>query len=71
MYQPLLLSPTKDRRDPACCLSVNEIMTIQILFQMVGYRNFNTFYTGFSSRELPMLGAVGIKMAKIQLLPSF
>jgi len=25
----------------------NEIMVIQILFQMVGYRNFKTFYTGF------------------------
>ena len=22
-------------------------MTVQILFQMVGYRNFKTFYTGF------------------------
>jgi hypothetical protein len=47
MPQPLLTSPTKGRRGPACCLSVSEIMTIQILFQMVGYRNFKTFYTGF------------------------
>ena len=45
--QPLLTSPTKGRRGPACCLSVSEIMTIQILFQMVGYRNFKTFYTSF------------------------
>ncbi len=37
----------KSRRGPPCCLSVSEIMTIQILFQMVGYRNFKTFYTGF------------------------
>ena len=45
--QPLLSAPTKGRRGPACCLSVSEIMTIQILFQMVGYRNFKTFYTCF------------------------
>ena len=47
MPQPLLTGPTKSHRGPACCLSVSEIMTIQILFQMVGYRNFKTFYTGF------------------------
>ena len=47
MPQPLLTSPTKGRRGPTCCLSVSEIMTIQILFQMIGYRNFKTFYTGF------------------------
>lgn len=47
MPQPLLTSPTKGRRGPNCCLSVSEIMTIQVLFQMVGYRNFKTFYTGF------------------------
>ena len=45
--QPLLTSPTKGPRGPACCLSISEIMTIQISFQMVGYRNFKTFYTGF------------------------
>lgn len=45
--QPLLSSPTKGRRGPDCCLSISEIMTIQILFQMIGYRNFKTFYTGF------------------------
>lgn len=43
----LLTSPTKGRRGPPCCLSNSEIMMIQILFQMVGYRNFKTFYTGF------------------------
>jgi hypothetical protein len=47
MPQPLLTGPTKSRRGPACCLSVSEIMTIQILFQMIGYRNFKTFYIGF------------------------
>lgn len=27
-------------------------MTIQILFQMIGYRNFKTFYTGFLQKYL-------------------
>src|ERR1700733_137242 len=47
MPQPLLTAPTKGRRGPVCCLSASEIMTIQILFQMIGYRNFKTFYTRF------------------------
>lgn len=45
--ESLLSSPTKGRRGPNGCLSISEIMTVQILFQMVGYRNFKTFYTGF------------------------
>jgi len=45
--QPLLAGPTKGKRGPKCCLSISEIMTIQILFQMLGYRNFKTFYTSF------------------------
>lgn len=45
--QSLLARPTKGMRGPACSLSISEIMTIQILFQMVGYRNFKIFYTGF------------------------
>ena len=45
--EPLLTSPTKGLRGPVCCLSVSEIMTIQILFQMVRHPNFKTFYTGF------------------------
>jgi len=47
MPQPFLTSPTKGRRGPACCVSVSEIMAIQILFQMIGYRNFKTFYINF------------------------
>ena len=43
----LLTSPTKGNRGPKCCLSISEIMAIQILFQMIGYRNFKTFYTAF------------------------
>ena len=45
--QPLLTSPTKGNRGPECCLSISEIMAIQIFFQMIGYRNFKTFYTAF------------------------
>ena len=45
--QPLLGSPAKGRRGPKCSLSISEIMTIKILFQMTGYRNFKIFYTGF------------------------
>jgi hypothetical protein len=45
--QPLLTGPSKGQRGPECCLSISEIMTIQVLFQMVGYRNFKTFYTCF------------------------
>jgi len=43
----LLAGRAKGRRGPACSLSISEIMTIQILFQMIGYRNFKTFYTSF------------------------
>jgi hypothetical protein len=42
--QSLLTNLKKSKRGPDCCLSVSEIMSIQILFQMIGYRNFKTFY---------------------------
>ena len=45
--ESLLSAPTKGGRGPNCSLSISEIMTVQILFQMVGYRNFKTFYTAF------------------------
>jgi Transposase DDE domain len=48
--EPLLSAPTKGGRGPNCGLSISEIMTVQILFQMVGYRNFKTFYTGFLTK---------------------
>ncbi|MDA8562011.1 IS982 family transposase, partial [Gammaproteobacteria bacterium] len=44
---PLLAGPTKGKSGPKCCLSISKIMMIQILFQMIGYRNFKTFYTSF------------------------
>src|ERR1700761_5262246 len=47
MPQPLLSGPSKGARGPQCSLSISEIMTIEILFQMIGYRNFKTFYCGF------------------------
>lgn len=42
--QSLLTNSDKGKRGPDCCLTISEIMTIQILFQMIGYRNFKTFY---------------------------
>ena len=45
--QPLLTGPIKSKRGPHCRMSMSEIMTIQIAFQMIGYRNFKTFYTGY------------------------
>lgn len=37
----------KGPRGPKCCLSDSEIMTIIILFQSSGYRNFKVFYNQF------------------------
>lgn len=48
--QHLLIARTTQRRGPACQLSVSEMMTILIIFQMIGYRNFKTFYEGFLLR---------------------
>lgn len=45
--ESLLSAPIRGNRGPSCSLSISEIMTVQILFQMVGYRNFKTFYTAF------------------------
>ena len=35
------------KRGPSCCLSDSEIMTILIMFQSSGFRNFKNFYIGF------------------------
>lgn len=43
----LLTGPIKGKRGPNCRMTLSEIMTIQIAFQMIGYRNFKTFYTGY------------------------
>jgi hypothetical protein len=44
------LLPSKNnttKRGPKCGLVISEIMTILVLFQMVGYRDFKTFYYGY------------------------
>src|SRR4051794_2159037 len=45
----LLTGPVKGKRGPACALSTSEIMTILVLFQMIRFRDFKTFYNGFLS----------------------
>ena len=42
-----LTGPTKGKRGPDCSLAISEIMTILVLFQMVRFRDFKTFYQGF------------------------
>jgi hypothetical protein len=37
------------KRGPECGVAVSEIMTILIIFQMSGFRNFKTFYCEFLS----------------------
>jgi hypothetical protein len=43
----LLSGPAKGKRGPACGLSISEIMTILVMFQMSRFRDFKNFYTGF------------------------
>ena len=46
--QHRLLSGTKQGKPgPTCFLAISEIMTILVMFQMTGFRNFKTFYRGF------------------------
>ena len=45
--QLFLTGPIKGKRGSSCRMTLSEIMTLQIAFQMVGYRNFKTFYTGY------------------------
>lgn len=47
----LLTGPIRGNRGPNCRMSLSEIMTIQIAFQMIGYRNFKTFYVGYVMRH--------------------
>ena len=44
-----LTGTAKGKRGPACSLSISEIMTILIMFQTSGFRNFKNFYKGFLS----------------------
>ncbi|MFM8454400.1 MAG: transposase, partial [Gammaproteobacteria bacterium] len=41
----------KTKTGPSCCLSDSEIMTILILFQMVRFRDFKTFYCNFVQKN--------------------
>jgi hypothetical protein len=43
----MLSGPTKRNRGPACGLSISEIMTILVMFQMSRFRDFKNFYIGF------------------------
>lgn len=43
----LLSGPIKGCRGPDCSLAISEIMTILVMFQMSGFRNFKRFYQGF------------------------
>lgn len=45
----MLTGPTKSNRGPACGLSISEIMTILVMFQMSRFRDFKNFYSGFLS----------------------
>lgn len=45
----MLSGPKKNKRGPACCLSISEIMTILVIFQMSRFRDFKNFYCGFLS----------------------
>jgi len=40
----MLTGPTKNNRGPACGLSISEIMTILVMFQMSRFRDFKNFY---------------------------
>ncbi len=47
IHHRLLPGQIKGRRGPACSLTISEIMTILVMFQMVRFRDFKTFYEGF------------------------
>ena len=46
----LLPGPVKGGRGPSGQIAISEVMTILITFQMMGYRNFKTFYLGFVNK---------------------
>jgi len=56
----LLLSDGKRHRQRESTLSTSEVMTIVILFQSSGFRNFKTYYTQrglrASAERIPKLG---------------
>jgi len=50
-FEQHLLTAAK-KRNRSSKLSISEVMTIQVLFHISGYRNFKTFYTGYVSHHL-------------------
>lgn len=49
--QKLLPHPAGERKHgPFCGLSISEIMTILVMFQMIRHRDFKTFYCGYLSK---------------------
>ena len=51
VFENHLLSNTKKRNKPSK-LSLSEVMTIQVLFHISGFRNFKTFYKGYVCAHL-------------------
>ena len=49
-YGGLLIGQAKGQRGPRGSLAISEVMTILILFQMIRYRDFKTFYEQFLQR---------------------
>jgi hypothetical protein len=50
-FQSFLIGVHKERNKPSK-LSLSEVMTIQVLFHISGYRNFKTFYNGYVRHHL-------------------
>lgn len=50
-FQSFLIGSSRKRRKPSK-LTLSEVMTIQILFHISGYRNFKTFYIGYVCEHL-------------------
>lgn len=50
-WQKSLISNSKKRKR-TCKMSLSEIMTIQVLFHLSGYRTFKEFYLGYVSKHL-------------------
>ena len=50
-FQSFLIGAARMRIKP-CKLTLSEVMTIQVLFHISGYRNFKTFYNGYVCQHL-------------------
>ena len=50
-FNQYLIGNAKKRNKPSK-LSLSEVMTIQVLFHISGYRNFKTFYAGYVTNHL-------------------